>query len=205
MCDQEFNDKYKSLLLSMQKKPDSMIRRLVMIKIDHCMLCDDLNVKTKTFSLKLYEGWVYCEKCFINNRIHNAIYHYFFESYVIPFKWIFSSNNFSTLSTNDKFLSFYHCSQKIIKIGKVIRYDCLLVYDDELNQFKLPLLSEDDGIKYYVTLTNLFAHNSGLYEEFINSDNLLNHEDFKFKFSNLPIAFKSNIENACILHVSEIQ
>jgi hypothetical protein len=217
MCDKNYHLEHGKILEPLPKLSDSTIRRLIMVKIDQCMLCDEPDIETHTISLRLHKGWVFCENCYNTNRIHDAMMNYFNESLHIPFKWIFNSRNFQQLNASDdtkkksqipdKILSFFRHSHKNkpnpIHTGWVNYCDCLLMYDRKLKQFVIPLSFSDNEtgqhVERNVTLSNLFAHNPGLYEEFVESQDLMNCPRFKFQYEDLSPMLRSLVDDAYTL------
>lgn len=185
------------------------IQSLCMKRLDVCMLCDqkyELDTMQEVH-LEFNYGLIYCKKCYDAKKVHGVIYDFFSNIRALPFSWIFKSEKFKNPDGKDnkggKYLSFFRYSQrdtsKPIQTWQILPGECMARFNKMTNQFSIMLRQYNTAesltfIERGVTLSNLFAHNPGLYDELINCKNLLNHDKIMFTYYDLPANVRLQIE-----------
>jgi hypothetical protein len=176
--------------------------RLVFVQSDYCYICDKQQIDNiNCLTLGRLYGWLYCDDCINTVRLSTI---HFINNNNIPLHWLFNSSEYS------KKIKFFRKSKNKIQ-ESIMRYFDMDEYDygcyairkyDKLpdNKYGIFLFfndaETDETMGRAVSLSNIFAHTEGLYEELINSKNIFNDKKIVVRFDELSLNLKNGIHDA---------
>lgn len=185
------------------------ISRLVMRRIDICMLCN-AQCDTTRYSMGEYlTGWLFCNTCRTNGLLARTVHRHMIDKKIIPCDWMFSTAGRSTQLVRTRVLKFIgdtssnhptKDTKKEIINGSIndIGY-YVLIMSKTYNQLYVKVDTEDakkEPMQYPVSLANLFAHNPGLYEEMIMCKNFTGHDGIAVGYDDMTDEIKLEIKKS---------
>jgi hypothetical protein len=199
-----------------------MANRLVMVKEDHCQLCDKISSKSHRITIAENEGWIVCNDCIETQAAKKNIIEYIDKTKNVPTNFLYNQefNDIFVFKVNGIryiVLKFWRQTQKKVYITSNIiifnRY-MQLHNDDYVKNFNfvdIPIDINDDNSTLIniienitdlsqknrsISLKNLIYYNKDLYDSIVNCDNLLGkHCPVKITFNDLPSNIQENIKS----------